>query len=627
MFIFKIKQMKNIFTCLLLFAAALSGSSLQAQILSVSNGTEFSIVAGTTISAGGLELTPATLYSINNNTLIKSSNVNNSTSIVHISNVYQFNSTTNPYTGALKMYYDNGELNGLNASELKLLVNNGTSWSVDNNSISNTANNFVSNNSVNGASLREITAGVTPPIAVNNVKNVCTYIGTNQTLTYTASVSGASSYAWTLPANTQLVSGQGTRSIVIKLLNGFAAQANKQIKVTPAGGNLQIIYLSPQAPVTPATIVASSANICGSLGTNIPISFTIPKVYETFSNGTTTSSYIWTAQNGTTTISHPNGTGENDTTVSIIFASNFTSSNVSVQALNACGLSGTRSYFITRNNPSQPSLISGPTNTCEYIGDNGQVATYSVIGSVAVDSYTWTVPQGAIGFTGQGTSTISFKYPSGYTNGSISVTATNNCGTSASRSLSLSRLSPSTPGNIDVINTDVCPNRVYTYSVASIPSNATSMLWTVPASGTIVSGQGTRSISVSYPATVIDGYVTTKAVSNCGVSGMRTVAVRLAPCAATPTPQYTKGTINTTPSAMEAKVFPNPTSSSFNLQVTDAGSKEMKVNILDLQGKVIKSFIATTFQTNNIGSDLKPGVYIVEVLSGEEKKVIRVVKY
>jgi hypothetical protein len=313
--------------------------------------------------------------------------------------------------------------------------------------------------------------------------------------------------------------------------------------------------------------------------------------------------------------------------VSITFASNFTSSNVSVQALNACGLSTTRSYFISRNNPSQPSLISGPINTCEYIGINGQVATYSVSASASVDSYTWSVPQGAIGLTGQGTNTRSFKYPTGYTGGSISVTATNNCGISPSRSIALSRLTPSTPGNIDVINTATCPNREYTYSLASIPGNATSLLWTVPASGTLVSGQGTRSITVSYPNTVVEGTVTVKAVSNCGTSGIRSLIVKLAPCPANPANTYTKGVINNAPSSMEVTVFPNPTTSLFNVKVTTSSVENTKARLLDVQGRLIKTISINPNETITLGSDLKSGVYMLEVLQGEVRKVVRVVKY
>jgi hypothetical protein len=101
----------------------------------------------------------------------------------------------------------------------------------------------------------------------------------------------------------------------------------------------------------------------------------------------------------------------------------------------------------------------------------------------------------------------------------------------------------------------------------------------------------------------------------------------MAPCPVDPSPGFTKGLMTTTSSTMDVKVFPNPTTSAFNLQVRNTGSKDVKVNIMDLQGRVIKSFITSTFQINNIGHELIAGVYMVEVLNGEEKKVVRVVKY
>jgi hypothetical protein len=431
-----------------------------------------------------------------------------------------------------------------------------------------------------------------------------------------------------LPANTQLISGQGTRSIQIKILNGFATQSNKQIRVTPAGGSMQIIYLLAQLPVTPSTIVASSANICTIIGTSVPVNFTIPKVVESVSNATTATSYIWTAQNGTTTITHPNGNGVNDTTVAISFASNFTSSNVTVQAVNACGVSSTRSYLVTTNAPTQLSLISGAINTCEFIGASGQLATYSVRADANIINYAWTLPQGATNVSGQGSRTISFRYPAGFTGGTISITATNNCGTSPSRLLTVSRLLPVTPGNIDVINTQSCPNRVYTYSIASLPANATSLLWTIPDGATLVSGQGSRSITVSYPSGVVDGYVTVKSVANCAFSSARNTQVRMAPCPVDPSPGFTKGIMTTTPSTMDVKVFPNPTTSAFNLQVTAGGSNSViQARVLDLQGRLMKTITIHSNENIFLGAELKPGVYMLEVLQGEEKKVVRVVKY
>jgi hypothetical protein len=87
--------------------------------------------------------------------------------------VYQFSDTAASYSGALKMYYNNSQLNGLTASGLKLLIHNGSSWSLDNNSSSNTSSNVVVNNSVSGVSLGEITAATCSPNTGDTSASAC----------------------------------------------------------------------------------------------------------------------------------------------------------------------------------------------------------------------------------------------------------------------------------------------------------------------------------------------------------------------------------------------------------------------------------------------------------------------
>jgi len=194
--------------------------------------------------------------------------------------------------------------------------------------------------------------------------------------------------------------------------------------------------------------------------------------------------------------------------------------------------------------------------------------------------------------------------------------------------LLISRLLPGIPSNMDVINTQVCPNREFTYSLASMPGNATSLLWTVPSLGTMVSGQGTRSITVSYPTGVVDGVVTVKALSNCGVSNIRTLIIKLAPCPSGLVATNTKGFIKNVRYSMDLKVFPNPTISSFSLHVYDnVSSSVINVRVLDVQGRLMKNISINPNETILLGSDFKPGVYMLEVKQGEEKKVVRVVKY
>ena len=83
---------------------------------------------------------------------------------------------------------------------------------------------------------------------------------------------------------------------------------------------------------------------------------------------------------------------------------------------------------------------------------------------------------------------------------------------------------------IDVQNLATCPNRQYSYTIATMPANAQSVQWTAPAGATIVSGQGTTSIVVSYPCTAVNGNVTATAVNNCGNSVVRFTAVKLPAC-------------------------------------------------------------------------------------------------
>jgi hypothetical protein len=323
---------------------------------------------------------------------------------------------------------------------------------------------------------------------------------------------------------------------------------------------------------------------------------------------------------------HPNGLGENDTTIAVTFAANFTSSFVTVQAVNSCGISSSRTYYLSRNAPSVPCLISGPTNICEYIGANSRIATYSVSYASGL-VYNWIVPAGAIGLTGQGTNSISFNYPLGYTGGSVSLTVSNGCGTSALRSLSVAVLRPSVPGNIDVINTQGCPNREYTYSVSCVSANATSLLWTIPVEGTIVSGQGTRSITVSYPSSVISGNVTVSSISNCGQSTARSIIIKLAPCPSGVTAAPTGKNILTSNEEWNASVFPNPSTTSFQLKLKSAEKQSASVFVRDANGRTLKQYSMGSYESLQFGNELLPGVYWIEVGQGRRKKVMRVVKY
>ena len=511
----------------------------------------------------------------------------------------------------------------------------GGTWSSDNNTVATvnptsglvtavapgTANIIYTVNSgcaspVSASASISVASGAAP--VVTGTVNVCPLIGTGTPVVYTASSAGATAYNWIVPpTNVTIVSGQGTSTLTVLFLNGFAAQPNKQLRVTATsacGVSAQTIYyLLAQTASTPGPITGPNS-ACPFINAG-NATYSIAAVPAS-------SSYVWTVPANASIVS-----GQGSTSITVSFNNSYATGAITVASVNDCGPSSVRSLTVTRNNPSTPGLISGPTNACPFITPSG-AATYTVTAVPSVTTYTWSVPAGAIGLTGQGTNTISFTYPSGFTTGTVSVTASNGCGTSGVRTLTIGTLQPATPSVIDVIQLQPCPNRVYSYTIASMPANAQSVLWTAPAGATILTGQGTTSITVSYPGTAVNGNVTATGVNNCGTSVARVSAVKLPACPPEErsTDLFTKSG-NQVVESMNVNIFPNPTTTDFKLQVVTAGKDEINVRILDIQGRYLKQITVMPYQTVNLGAELKAGSYLVEVKQGKTVKTTRVIKF
>ncbi|HCF62868.1 MAG TPA: hypothetical protein DEU93_00790, partial [Chitinophagaceae bacterium] len=250
-------------------------------------------------------------------------------------------------------------------------------------------------------------------------------------------------------------------------------------------------------------------------------------------------------------------------------------------------------------------------------------ATYSVTPQPNVQSYNWTLPVGATSIIGQGTHLISFIYPVGYTGGSISVEAINGCGISAARTLNVSVLSPGAPSAIDVTPISNCPVRIYQYGVAT-SGNTSSIQWQVPAGATLLSGQGTNTIQVEYPAGAISGEVRAQSVNNCGSSAARVLKIKLPACPENP-PTYTKAAIEEV-QPFTVRVSPNPTAGMFQIHVEALSKEKIQARILNIHGMVVEQFNIVPGLNKQAGGTLKTGVYFLEVQQGmhrEVKKLIR----
>jgi len=379
--------------------------------------------------------------------------------------------------------------------------------------------------------------------------------------------------------------------------------------------------------------ISGPTNACAFIGTLDDATYTIRKVNNA-------ASYIWSVPAGATITSHPGGAGVNDTIVTVSYSGAFVSGTaISVQA-SGCVPSTARNLTILRVLPSTPGLISGSTNVCPYMisaqNPTGIPVTYTIRKVNNATSYVWTAPANSSitahpGGAGVNDTIVEVTFTAAFTGGTITVSSANACGNSVSaRSLALTRLTPGAPSVIDIIQTNVCPTREFTYSLAGLPSNATSVLWTVPPVATLVSGQGTASITVSYPATAVAGNVTATPYNNCANSTTRSTAIKLPACP----PGFAGRSSVTEPSAQQATanklsvtISPNPSSSYFKVQVVSPVTEKMTVRILDMQGRELKRMTMQPFEKANIGQELKAGSYILEITQGNLKTTEKLLKY
>lgn len=209
---------------------------------------------------------------------------------------------------------------------------------------------------------------------------------------------------------------------------------------------------------------------------------------QLFGTGSTTgvgTSYFWTPSNGGTVTGSPTSIITNIGSAGdyqLLVCRTFMGAT--------CCDSASATVTINNNPPAAPGLISGGPGVCF-----GQSATFSIVAVAGASSYTWTVPPGVVINSGQNTNTITVTWnsPNG---GNICVAANNACGSSAANCLSITVNTLATPTQ-PIGTATVCAGATEVYQVPIIP-NATTYNWSVTAPATIVSGQGTNQIVVTW---------------------------------------------------------------------------------------------------------------------------------
>ena len=155
-------------------------------------------------------------------------------------------------------------------------------------------------------------------------------------------------------------------------------------------------------------------------------------------------------------------------------------------------------------------------------------------------SYVWTLPTGATGSSTTNSITLSFN--STYNSATLSVRAVGPCGTSASfsRVVYANTAVPAAPAFISGAVSDVCAGTTQTYTCAGVAA-ATSYQWTAPTNATIVSGQGTQTVTVSFASNFGTSGTLSVRSQNCfGLSTTRSLTVYRIPG----TPGAISGSVN-----------------------------------------------------------------------------------
>jgi hypothetical protein len=453
------------------------------------------------------------------------------------------------------------------------------------------------------------------PATIKGPFNVCSETGSGIPVGYSiAKVSGAVTYLWTVPPEATIMSGQGDTVITVKYNSNFISGNITVKSVANCGSSLvRTLAVAAKLPATPGNITGLS-DVCNIIASGSTTVYTIRKVA-----GAT--SYTWSVPNLATIVS-----GQGDTTVRIRFANGFLSGRISVVAMTQCGTSPAKSLVVSVKVPGTPGTISGAVDICSQNNTN---VVYSIRRLSNATSYAWSVPNFVTIVSGQGDTSVTLRFANTFVSGIIRVSAMNSCAVSSPRTLTVYKRVPAIPGAITPQNITTCPTRTIRYSVSSVPVNVTSLQWTAPAGGTIINGQGTQSIIVSYNTNAVNDTLRVEALSNCEANAEKKLKVSLPPCNSGKIAESPQITSTTHLGLPEIHIQPNPTNYQFVMVMKDYNHQgPLTIEIKDVRGgkmeliQNVKSGSRVTF-----GKGYPEGIYFVDIKSATSgRHTLKVVK-
>lgn len=293
---------------------------------------------------------------------------------------------------------------------------------------------------------------------------------------------GYASYLWSTGATTRSVNVATVGLVSLTVTDSYGCQGTSSITTGE--------YVPPQ----PA--ISGTLSFCAGASTVLDV-------------GTGYAAYVWS-------------TGA---TSRAIFVNEEGAYGVTVTDDNGCKGTAGVDVAIEGSSPEVPGPITGPTGGLCNLSE----VAFSIEPLLNTTHYVWTVPEGMTIIEGQGTTSITAEV-SIFSSGIISVAASNKCGQSPTwngRTLFV-KGSPEMPTDIVGQADGVCGLSGVAYSVAEV-FGATSYSWIVPEGASIISGNGTSSIYVSFGSSFVSGNICVSAVNDCGASGFKCFSVKGSP--------------------------------------------------------------------------------------------------
>ncbi len=490
----------------------------------------------------------------------------------------------------------------------------------------------------------------------------------------------ASGWQWSfvgnLGLNATLDSGSLTSQIVrMKFTSNVAATTDSaMVMYTSSCGNspitkLKLTNTALTAPAAPASVTSTAivTNVCGGR----VYRYTAPVLPAATATAVAASGYIWSFTgplHATGNYVIDSGT-VNSRIIRIKYSSNAaasTTDSVRVLYTSGCGNTANKSLKLTHTligPPLAPASVTSTaivTNVCggrvyRYTAPTLPAATTT---AVAATGYVWSftgplhynAATGAANFViDSGTINsriIRIKYLTNVaasTTDSARVCYTSSCGNSPNKSLKLTIAvlnAPAAPATLTITQVaNVCSARVYRYTTSALVAATTtagaatgwqwSFVGTLGLNATVDSGTLTsQTVRMKFTN---NGAATTDSArvaynSGCGLGTRKTAKLTNTALTCLARTIQNSSIQNQIDQPLAADVFPNPSLSDFEVRVKANSIAQMSYRILDSRGAVVERGMLAARNAHRIGSNWKPGVYVMEIIQDGKRITKKIIK-